>query len=183
MIHNTDLRPLPTNAKELAKCLADPLWRVFSGCLYKIKIKGDDFRDEYGVLQVPDTFELPFKPNDAQKRFMDRLWYRNIILKARQLGFTTLICILWLDQALFNANQNCGIIAQDLPTVFSIFKDKIKFAYDNLPEQIRARFRLKTCNKSEMEFGHNGSSIRVATSFRSGTMHRLLILRYRSAER
>ena len=175
MIHNTDLRPLPTNARELAKCLADPLWRVFSGCLYKIKIKGDDFRDEYGVLQVPDTFELPFKPNDAQKRFMDRLWYRNIILKARQLGFTTLICVLWLDQALFNANQNCGIIAQDLPTVFSIFKDKIKFAYDNLPEQIRARFRLKTCNKSEMEFGHNGSSIRVATSFRSGTMHRLLI--------
>lgn len=175
MIHNTDLKPLPSNAQELERCLADPIWRIFSGCLYKIKIKGDDFRDEYGVLQEADTFELPFKPNDAQVRFLDRLWYRNIILKARQLGFTTLICVLWLDHALFNANQNCAIIAQDLKTVFEIFKDKIKFAYDSLPPEIRERFPLKTCNQSEMEFAHNGSTIRVATSFRGGTNHRLHI--------
>lgn len=172
---NADLQPLPSNKEELERCLADPIWRIFSGCLYKIKIKGDDFRDEYGVLQVAESFEMPFKPNEAQIRFMDRLWYRNIILKARQLGFTTLICVLWLDHALFNANQNCGIIAQDLPTVYNIFKDKIKFAYDNLPPEIRERFPLKTCNKSEMEFAHNGSTIRVATSFRSGTIHRLHI--------
>jgi hypothetical protein len=175
VIHNTDLKTLPSNKQELERCLADPIWRIFSGCLYKIKIKGDDFRDEYGVLQAADTFELPFKPNDAQVRFLDRLWYRNIILKARQLGFTTLICILWLDHALFNANQNCGIIAQDLPTVYNIFKDKIKFAYDNLPPEIRERFPLEICNKSEMQFSHNGSTIRVATSFRSGTIHRLHI--------
>lgn len=174
-VFETPLQPLPTNAEELEKCLRDPIWRIFSGCLYKIKIKGDDFRDEYGVLREADTFELPFKPNQAQVKFLDRLWYRNIILKARQLGFTTLICVLWLDHALFNANQNCGIIAQDLPTVYNIFKDKIKFAYDNLPEEIRERFPLKTCNKSEMEFAHNGSTIRVATSFRSGTIHRLHI--------
>ena len=139
---NAALKPLPTNKEELERCLADPIWRIFSGCLYKIKIKGDDFRDEYGVLQVAESFEMPFKPNEAQIRFMDRLWYRNIILKARQLGFTTLICVLWLDHALFNANQNCGIIAQDLPTVYNIFKDKIKFAYDDLPPEIRERFSL-----------------------------------------
>lgn len=171
----TPLKELPTNPEELERCLSDPHWRIFSGCLYKIKIKGDDFLDESGELIVPDTFELPFKPNDAQIKFLNRLWYRNIILKARQLGFTTLICVLWLDHALFNSNQNVGIIAQDLPTVFNIFKDKIKFAYDNLPDEIRSRFPLKTCNKSEMEFAHNGSSIRVATSFRSGTMQRLLV--------
>ncbi len=172
---NTPLKELPSSAEELERCLADPHWRIFSGCLYKIKIKGDDFLDESGELIVPDTFELPFKPNDAQIKFLNRLWYRNIILKARQLGFTTLICVLWLDHALFNSNQNVGIIAQDLPTVFNIFKDKIKFAYDNLPDEIRSRFPRKTCNKSEMEFAHNGSSIRVATSFRSGTMQRLLV--------
>jgi hypothetical protein len=73
VIHNTDLKTLPSNKQELERCLADPIWRIFSGCLYKIKIKGDDFRDEYGVLQAADTFELPFKPNDAQVRFLDRL--------------------------------------------------------------------------------------------------------------
>ena len=175
MSNNTPLMPLPTNAEELERCLADPQWRIFSGCLYKIKIKGDDFRDEYGVLQEAETFELPFKPNDAQIKFLDRLWYRNIILKARQLGFTTLICVLWLDHALFNAHQNCGIIAQDLDTVFEIFEDKIKFAYESLPDEIRERFPLKTSNKSEMVFAHNGSKVHVATSMRGGTNHRLHI--------
>lgn len=173
MMYNTALAELPSNPEELERYLADPKWRIFSGCLYKIKIKGDDFKDEFGNVIEADTYELPFKPNDAQIKFLDRLWYRNIILKARQLGFTTLICILWLDHALFNANQNCGIIAQDLPIVYNIFKDKIKFAYDNLPPEIKARFPLKACNKSEIEFAHNGSNIRVATSFRSGTLHRL----------
>ncbi|WP_347455686.1 terminase [Acinetobacter thermotolerans] len=175
MMYNTALAELPTNKDELEKCLADPHWRIFSGCLYKIKIKGDDFKDEFGNTVEADTYELPFKPNAAQVKFLNRLWHRNIILKARQLGFTTLICILWLDHALFNANQNCGIIAQDLPTVYNIFKDKIKFAYDNLPDEIKARFPLETCNKSEIQFAHNGSSIRVSTSFRSGTLHRLHI--------
>ncbi len=46
MSNNTPLLPLPNNAEELKRCLADPKWRIFSGCLYKIKIKGDDFRDE-----------------------------------------------------------------------------------------------------------------------------------------
>ena len=178
MIHNTNLQPLPTNAEELERCLADPVWRIFSGCLYKIKIKGDDFVNEFGQVEEAPTFELPFKPNDAQVKFLDRLWYRNIILKARQLGFITLISVLWRDHALFNANQHCGVIAQNLETVGDIFTDKIKFAYDNLPPEILERFPLKTNNGTEMEFAHNGSKISVATSFRGGTMHRLLISEY-----
>lgn len=149
-IYNTELNPLPTNAEELAKCLADPYWRIFSGCLYKIMIKGDD--------EETDEFVMPFAPNEAQKKFIKRLYYRNIILKARQLGFTTLIAILWLDHAIFNANQRCGIIAQGLKEATSIFQDKVKFAYDNLPAEIRARYPLKTETKSELIFEHNNSS-------------------------
>lgn len=166
-IFNTGLNPLPTNAEELAKCLADPYWRIFSGCLYKIMIKGDD--------EDSDSFVMPFLPNDAQRKFIDRLYYRNIILKARQLGFTTLIAILWLDHALFNANQRCGIIAQGLTEATSIFQDKVKFAYDNLPDEIRLRFPLKKETETELKFKHNDSSIKVGVSMRSGTMHRLHI--------
>lgn len=36
IIHDTPLVPLPTNQAELERCLADPEWRLFSGCLYKI---------------------------------------------------------------------------------------------------------------------------------------------------
>ena len=151
----------------LTEILKDPIKRISS--LYKIIIKGDEGQDDL-VLQ--------FKPNRAQRRFLSRLWHRNIILKARQLGFTTLIAIVWLDHALFNANVRCGIIAQDRDTAEAIFRDKVKFAYDNLPEELRDAMPLENCTKSEMLFAHNNSSIRVATSVRGGTIHRLHVSEY-----
>ncbi len=151
---------------DLTRFIADPDWRITSGVLYKIMIKGDD--DD-------DAMVIPFKPNLAQQRFVKRLWHRNIILKARQLGFTTLISILWLDHALFNGNQRCGIIAQDRDAAKIIFRDKVKFAYENLPPEIKERFPLAADNADELLFGHNNSSVRVATSMRSGTIHRLHI--------
>jgi len=164
VVHVEQSLPMPTNEEELARCLADPEFRLFSGCLYKIMIKGDD-----GEI----SSVIPFKPNRAQQRFIKRLHHRNIILKARQLGFTTLIAVLWLDHALFNANQRCGIIAQDRDAAKVIFRDKVKFAYQNLPPEIRDCFPLAADNADELLFAHNNSSVRVATSMRSGTIHRL----------
>jgi hypothetical protein len=149
---------------DLLTKLSDPMWRICSGALYKIIVKGDG--DDDGLV-------LPFKPNRAQRRFIARLHHRNIILKARQLGFTTLICIVWLDHALFNSNSRCGIIAQDRETAESIFTDKVRFAYDNLPDVLRAQMPLKKATATELRFAHNNSMIRVATSVRGGTIHRL----------
>lgn len=163
-----DQQQIPSDPEELRRCLADPLWRLSSG-LYKIIVKGDD--DEEGTV-------LPFRPNRAQLRFIRRLWHRNIILKARQLGFTTLVCILWLDHALFNSNQRCGVIAHNDDAALAIFRDKVKFAYDNLPASIQAQFPTAARNDHEILFAHNNSSVRVATSMRSGTIHRLLVSEY-----
>ena len=149
--HNEPLVPLPTDEADLARKLADPEWRLFSGCLYKIMVKGDDEAEEAMVM--------PFKPNRAQRRFIKRLWHRNLILKARQLGFTTLSAILWLDHALFNADQRCGIIAQDLKAAEAIFRDKVQFAYNNLPDEIRQRFPLAKDSATELLFAHNNSSV------------------------
>ena len=157
---------VPSTEEDLAACLADPMWRLCSGRLYKIITKGDDGKTDLVV---------PFKPNRAQRRFIRALWHRNVILKARQLGFTTLVCLMWLDFALFNSNVRCGIIAHDLDSAGTIFRDKVKFAYDNLPDQIRQACPLAKDSASELLFAHNNSSIRVATSMRSGTIHRLLI--------
>lgn len=161
---NAPLTPEQQAAAELAKNLADPMWRISN--IYKIIIKGDNGEDDL-VLQ--------FRPNRAQRRFIARLWHRNIILKARQLGFTTLIAIVWLDHALFNANVRCGIIAQDREAAEVIFRDKVKFAYENLPPALKEAMPLAKNSATELLFGHNNSSIRVATSMRSGTIHRLHI--------
>lgn len=173
VVHDRPLLPLPTDAAELERCLADPEWRLFSGCLYKIMVKGDDKIGPNGEVEPGDSFVMPFQPNRAQRRFLKRLWHRNLILKARQLGFTTLIAILWLDHALFNANQRCGIIAQDREAAEAIFRDKVRYGYENLPVELRERFPLKRDSAVELLFAHNNSSVRVATSMRSGTIHRL----------
>jgi hypothetical protein len=159
---------VPATEADLELCLSDPFWRVCSGWLYKIMVKSNDEDDDEGEL-------LPFKPNRAQRRLMSRLWHRNVILKARQLGFTTLIAIMWLDHALFNKNQRCGIIAQDREAAEVIFRDKVKLAYENLPEELQRAMPLARKSATEILFAHNNSSVRVATSMRSGTIHRLHI--------
>lgn len=156
-----DLVP-QTNA-ELLACLASWEWRIYSGRLYKIMVKSDD----------GEGYVAPFIPNTAQRQFLADLHHRNVITKARQLGFTTLIAILWLDHALFNADQRCGIIAHELEAAEAIFRDKVRFAYNNLPDALRRAMPLARESAKELLFAHNNSSIRVATSMRSGTIHRL----------
>jgi hypothetical protein len=155
----------PLDAAADLSWLADAYVRITSGKLYMIKVKtsGDE----------SDDVIVPFIPNPEQLDFMSRLWTRNCILKSRQKGFTTLIAIIWLDHALFNAAQYCGMIAQNKEAAENIFSDKIILAYNNLPETLKAAFPLRRCSKSEVEFAHNGSKMRVATSVRSGTLDRL----------
>ena len=152
------------NQSDLEKALSDPWWRLTSGVLYKIMVKGDD---------EGDSLVMPFIPNDSQLNFLENLHYRNIILKARQLGFTTAIDLYFLDCALFRPNVRAGIIAQNEDAAKTIFRDKIKFAYDNLPAELRAAMPLARDSQSELLFTHNNSSIRVGTSMRSGTIHYL----------
>jgi len=149
-------------AEEMVAKFGDASIRLAS--LYKIVTKGESPED--GLV-------VTFRPNLAQRRFLRRLWSRNIILKARQLGFSTLACILWLDTALFSADPiACGIVAQDKDAAEKLFR-KVTFAYDNLPVELRQHAALAKRTESEIVFAHNGASIRVATSMRSGTIHRL----------
>lgn len=152
-------------SQELEANLSDPWWRLTSGFLYKILIKGDEETEGY---------KSNFIPNEHQLDFLNNLWYRNIILKARQLGFTTAIAIYYLDCCLFGEGDiRAGMIAQDKPSAESLFRDKVKFAYDNLPPEIKSKFPLARDSASELLFSHNNSSIKVGTSMRSGTLQYL----------
>lgn len=140
--------------------LSDKWWRMNN--LYMIE-------DEQGRL-------VRFRLRPAQEMLFRCMWYLNIILKARQLGFSTAIDIYLLDEALFNRNIKCGIIAQDQGAAGEIYRTKIEVPFDNLPGWLRAEFPLVSrrggASGGYMLFRH-GSSIQVATSFRSGTVQRL----------
>lgn len=85
---------------------------------------------------------------------------------------TTLFCIDGLDSVLWNDNFQAGIVAQTLDDASNIFKDKLKFAYDNLHPTVRALFKQVGDSAKEMSFSH-GSTIRVGTSLRSSTLQML----------
>lgn len=117
---------------------------------------------------------VPFRLNEAQEKFFSEIWNRNLILKARQRGFSTLIQIIMLDQCVFRDNIRAGVVAQDKEAATVIFRDKIKFGYDHLPPMVREARPLVTDSAQELVMANN-SSLRVATSMRSGTLQFLHI--------
>ncbi|RZI78785.1 MAG: hypothetical protein EOP38_27045, partial [Rubrivivax sp.] len=127
-----------------------------------------------------DAKAVPFVMNEQQRDFIDNLWYRNLILKARQLGFSTLMQVLELDQALFNSDFNCVVIADTLANAGKLFK-KVEFAYDHLPDLLQMMFPIIKKNQgSEITFGHEDadgklhpSTITVTVSSRGGTVQLL----------
>ena len=111
---------------------------------------------------------IRFAPNEEQLDFVRNLWTRNIILKARQLGISTLLELLQFDQALFNKNHNGVVIADTLPNAGKLFA-KIEFAFDKLPQALKDALPIKSkASKTGLEFEH-GSTIYVSTSSRGGT--------------
>lgn len=146
---------------EVVDCLGDWRWRLAN--LYYIV-------DEYGK-------KVRFEPNTEQLDLLGNLHTNNLVLKARQLGFTTLIDILGLDQTVFTPNYAAAIIAHGLREAEKIFRNKVKYPWDNLPPAVKALNPPANVTTSEMVF-KSGSSIYVGTSGRSGTLQFLHISEY-----
>lgn len=117
--------------------------------------------------------QVKFKMTLEQLEYFENEWSRNIILKARQLGFTTEVCIIQLDAALFMSDK-CALIAHTLHDAKRLFREKVKYAYEKLPHPLRAANPLLIETKEELVF-KKGGSVTVSTSFRGGTLKRLHI--------
>jgi hypothetical protein len=111
--------------------------------------------------------------NWAQEELFRNSDYCNIILKARQLGISTYICMSFLDICLFNSDVSAGIICHTREDAEFMFK-RIKLAYDLIPEEIKA-FRSATVDSARELVFNNGSSLRVGTSMRGSTLQYLHI--------
>jgi len=118
--------------------------------------------------------EVPFRLNWAQEDLLDNMHDKSLILKARQLGFTTFIQIFILDDCMFNSNVQAGVIAHTREDAEDFFTKKIKFAYEHMDEAIKAANPATADSAKHLVF-KNGSSIRVGTSLRSGTYQLLHI--------
>ena len=80
----------------------DPIWRISN--LYSIRIR--------------DGSVIRFRPRPQQLAVLEMLFVhrhkRIIILKARQIGFSTLLGLVCCDQLCFNPGQQISLIDQTL---------------------------------------------------------------------
>ncbi len=137
--------------------MSDPLWRI---------------NNLYTIINKQGK-PIIFKLNWAQNTLYNDMWYCNVILKARQLGMSTFICMLFLDRTLFNPHQSAGIIAHTLEDAQHMFK-RVKVAYDHLPQWLKDSVTCDNDTSNMLKFS-NGSSLRVGTSLRSSTFQYLHI--------
>lgn len=124
--------------------------------------------------------KILFQPNQEQELFYVGYHGRDIILKARQLGFTTFKMISDLDDCLFIENHSSGCICHNLDDAKDIFRNKIKFAYQNITEGQRDLLQsvgyelpIPVNDKDNSYVFNNGSSIKVSVSYRGGTLQSL----------
>lgn len=126
-------------------------------------------RDEQGDKTL-------FKRNAAQVDFEKEMAARNVLPKARKLGFSTFIAILMLDECLFTPGHFGRIIDRTMDDA----EDKleiVRYAYQNMPRELQRVVPLTTDNDREMIWA-NGSRISVGTTSRGGTPQDLHISEY-----
>ncbi|BCU77982.1 hypothetical protein [Luteolibacter sp. LG18] len=150
--------------------LSSRAWRLRN--LYTI-------RDADGVL-------VPFRPNLAQEHFFGRMWFCNHVLKARKLGFSTFIEILFADDLMFTpGGLTAGIIDYTIEDAESKLA-MLHTAWEHLDNGdlhprtwkvgrlIKQAVPLRSQSSRKLVFG-NGSVAKCATSLRGATPQRVHI--------
>jgi hypothetical protein len=125
-------------------------------------------------IKDEDGNKVKFKFNSRQEILWQEMWYRDLVLKSRQHGITTFFCVLFLDACLFHPDTNAAVIAHLKNETTKIFEEKVRYPYDNLPDEIKNLIPADTQTKNELRFV-NGSVFYIALSARSGTLQYLLI--------
>ncbi len=136
-------------------------------------------RNLYRVQDKLTKQAVFFVPNGPQEKYLATKDKRNIILKCRQVGFTTLNCIRALDYALWEANSRSGILCHKLHTVKSIFNDITKFCYNYFTRDWGHLYKpvQNADSATSLSFKNDGlgrpleSSILVMHDFRGKTLH------------
>ncbi len=115
---------------------------------------------------------VPFFLNDIQHDFINRLNHsieqhrqgkllhlRFLVLKGRQQGFTSVITAYQLANTLIKKNFTGFTLADTSDNVRSIFQDKAKYVYNQLPEVLKPTEKYNS--KTEMFFENLNSSWRI----------------------
>jgi hypothetical protein len=121
------------------------------------------FINTYCKIPHPGKGLIPFKTYDFQSELVDNLALHRfiVVLKARQLGISTITAayVAWL--VLFHRDKNVLIVATKLSTAANLVR-KVKIILKNLPKWIRIS-DFEVDNKNSIELG-NGSQVKASST-------------------
>lgn len=120
---------------------------------------------------IEDNFDLidknerrvRFNLNSVQKKLYDALCGRDIILKARQEGVSTLILALFCVDFILMDNSRSVCIAHDKDSTIKLF-DRVKFFIKSFSEKTGITIPMQYETKSEMVNESNGAYFYVGTA-------------------
>lgn len=123
---------------------------------YMLKIRSE----EDGIIPIqPNKVQLAYHKDRMKRGFAS--W--DIILKSRKHGFTTWKLLENLILCMEIEGFGAGLVAQETSTSARMF-NILRYAYDNLPNDIKARHKTKEDRRGDgIEF-ENGSYIYVYTA-------------------
>ncbi|MBQ4340120.1 MAG: hypothetical protein IJC41_03870, partial [Firmicutes bacterium] len=146
-----------------------------SDLLAEVKSNPEKLIELVFVVVDKDQKTQPFFFNDVQKNFIDTLNqaiddFNNglrtdislLVLKGRQQGFTTLITAYQLACSLLNKNFQGFTLADKSDNSESIFQNKAKFPYSQLPESLKPTEKFN--NRRQLLFEKINSAWTVDTA-------------------
>ena len=136
---------------ELTRCTVDPKYFMLEHC----------------YIQHPTRGRMKFALYDYQQRLVD-VYHNNrysIAMLPRQTGKSTCAAGYLLWYAMFNSDQTILIAAHKYSGAQEIMQ-RIRFAYETLPDHIRAG--VTAYNKGSMEFDNGSRIIAQATTENTG---------------
>jgi hypothetical protein len=96
---------------------------------------------------------IPFRPRKQQLEILDMIYRRGlkkiVILKARQIGFSTLLGIICTDQLCWTAGKQLSLVDKTQADTQQKLKNISVLAYDSLPQKLKDRFVVSRANVGE----------------------------------
>ena len=124
----------------------------------------ESFSSEFMRILDKDQRLVPFTWNDLQKDFYKNRTGKDIILKSRQIGFSTLIQGL-LFHKVVTSSQSTITLAHDNPTTQALRRIQDRY-FDNFPEDIKEFHRpiRKISNETVSTYPETNSTMTIATA-------------------
>lgn len=124
---------------------------------YKAAIEG-----EFDIVNKRSE-DIPFTLNKAQEDFVSNMTGRDIILKARQLGFSSLILAILTIDFILEDNQRCVVMSHETDATQRLM-DRVKFYVNCFERKNNTKLNLRYNSRSEMVNEGNGSSFYIGTA-------------------